>query len=334
MKTQSLALPVFPPGPKLRFPWWQIRNFSTGVPNFLADIAREYGDMARFSVGGQAYYLLNHPNYIQDLFVLHRENLVGQAPFVTRSLFKLSLFGDVSSKNNIPHIEPNEVSWEIIKKAVQERSENWHRQKSIELQTELRQITKSISKNDGIAGTLTWAIYLLLEHPSTLLQVENELDAVLGERNAKKVEAKSFVFIRMVLVETLRLYPQVWLISQRVMKDIRIGRYTIPSGAIVLVSQWVMHHDLRYYPLPFSFDPMRWAENAQTQRSQTVYFPFQSGVSPKKENEASRWQIQILILVALLQNWRFHLVTEQKITPDFSAHLRPREEIWVRAKAR
>ena len=334
MKTQSLAIPTSPPGPKLRFPWWQIRSFSMGVPNFLSDLAREYGDIAHFRVGGQAYYLLNHPGYIQDLFIAHRKKLVWATPFISRSLFKLGMFEGISSKKNIPNIEQNEVSWEIIKKVVQENSENWHRKDKIELQTELMQVAKTIQKNAGFAGTLTWAIYLLLEHPSVLLRVENELDSVFGKRNSGKIEAQSFVYIRMVLAETLRLYPQNWLISQKAIENIQIGTYTIPSEAIVLVSQWVMHHDLRYYPLPYKFDPMRWTAKARIQRPQKVYFPFQKGASQEKEYEAFCWQVQILILAALLQNWRFYLATEQKITPDFSSHLRPREDIWVIPEAR
>ena len=331
---QSLALPTFPPGPKLRFPWWQIRSFSTGVPNFLSNLAREYGDIARFSVGGQAYYLLNHPNYIQDLFGVHREKLVWVAPFITRSLFKISIFEGVSLKKNKLNTEQNKISWESVRDVVQKESENWHAKDSLELQRELVQITKAVEKNAGIAGVLTWAIYLLMQHPSALLEAENEVDAILGGRNLKKIEASGFSYIRMVFAETLRLYPQNWLISQKATESIEIGTYIIPRGAILLVSQWVMHHDLRYYPLPYKFDPLRWRAKARMLRPPMAYFPFQSGVFQEKGQEARYWQIQILLLAALLENWRFEFLRTQKITPDFSSHLRPKEELWVKPKAR
>ena len=41
-----------------------------------------------------------------------------------------------------------------------------------------------------------------------------------------------------------------------------IGDYRAPALAIILMSQYVMHHDSRYYPNPFRFDPERWTPEA------------------------------------------------------------------------
>jgi cytochrome P450 len=42
------------------------------------------------------------------------------------------------------------------------------------------------------------------------------------------------------------------------------------------MSQYVTHHDPRYYPEPFHFDPMRWTAEAHTTRPKYAYFPFRA----------------------------------------------------------
>ena len=162
---------------------------------------------------------------------------------------------------------------------------------------------------------------------------EKELNFIAGEKNLQKVGASEFAYIQMILTESLRLYPQNWLVSQKVTENIHIGTYIIPRGSIVLVSQWVMHHDLRYYPRPYKFDPMRWTRSARDKRPVMAFFPFQRSGSQEKE-EALFWRVQVLRLVALLSHWRFELLGNPKITPDFSSHLRPKEAIWVVPRAR
>lgn len=54
---------------------------------FLTDIAREQGDVARFRLGSQDAFLLNHPDFIRDVLVTHQANFQkARAPLTLRLL--------------------------------------------------------------------------------------------------------------------------------------------------------------------------------------------------------------------------------------------------------
>jgi cytochrome P450 len=50
--------------------------FRRGPISFFQNTAREYGDLARFNLAGLDCYLLNKPEYIQDVLVTHHRNFV------------------------------------------------------------------------------------------------------------------------------------------------------------------------------------------------------------------------------------------------------------------
>lgn len=76
----------------------------------------------------------------------------------------------------------------------------------------------------------------------------------------------------------MRLYPPVWSIGRYVDNDYTLGKYTIPAGSTIMMSQYVMHHDPRYYNEPERFDPERWSTEAKSSLPRFSYFPFGGGI--------------------------------------------------------
>ena len=63
-----------PPGPRIpRWASWTYR-FSADPLNFLTTLARTYGDLASYRMGGELIFFVNHPQYIRDLLVTHNRN--------------------------------------------------------------------------------------------------------------------------------------------------------------------------------------------------------------------------------------------------------------------
>jgi len=63
-----------PPGPK-GWPWLGVLpEFRRNPPEFLLKVAREYGDIARLSMGAQRIYALSDPESIKDVLVTHQTN--------------------------------------------------------------------------------------------------------------------------------------------------------------------------------------------------------------------------------------------------------------------
>jgi cytochrome P450 len=82
------------------------------------------------------------------------------------------------------------------------------------------------------------------------------------------------------------------------------------------MSQYLMHHDPRYYPEPFTFDPSRWTAEAEALRPGFAFFPFAGG--PRGcIGESFAWMEGILLIATLAQRWQFRLA------PNFSVVLRP-----------
>jgi cytochrome P450 len=81
----------------------------------------------------------------------------------------------------------------------------------------------------------------------------------------------------MVITESMRLYPPAWVIGRQAIADCTIGGYRVPKGTVVLLSQWTMHRDPRYFAEPERFWPERWTDGFAKRLPKYAYFPFGGG---------------------------------------------------------
>jgi cytochrome P450 len=66
----NFATDRLPPGPTSWIPGGHFLAFRRDPLTFFTNTARTYGDVARFSFGSQAVYLVSHPDMIEDVLVL------------------------------------------------------------------------------------------------------------------------------------------------------------------------------------------------------------------------------------------------------------------------
>jgi hypothetical protein len=96
----------------------------------------------------------------------------------------------------------------------------------------------------------------------------------------------------------------------------------VRRGSIVLLSQWVMHRDPRFFPDPERFDPDRWTDEARAARPRLAYFPF--GAGPRIcLGEQFAWMEGVLVLATLARRWRARLAAGQPVALQPSITLRP-----------
>ena len=106
-------------------------------------------------------------------------------------------------------------------------------------------------------------------------------------------------------------------------RDVNLRGISIPKGSRVIMSQYVVHHDARFYPDPEHFDPERWTPEAQATRHKFAYFPFGGG--PRLcVGEPFAWTEAILLLATLSQSWEAHLAPSARIDFQPAVTLRPR----------
>ncbi len=127
------------------------------------------------------------------------------------------------------------------------------------------------------ALTLAWSLYLLSQHPEALERIRAEARAVCGERDPVWNEVQQLTYTRMVIQETMRLFPPIWALIRIAAGDDEIGGHPIKAGDKVVMLAYVMHHSPKYWDEPEKFDPERFAPERSKKRVKYSYLPFSAG---------------------------------------------------------
>jgi cytochrome P450 len=184
-------------------------------------------------------------------------------------------------------------------------------------------ITIFLAGHETTANALTWTWYLLSQHPDVERALHYELNEVLGSRPPSFTDVPQLRYTEMVLAESMRLYPPVWALGRLADSPAELGGYSVPKKTLVVMSQHVMHHDARYFPDPFRFDPERWQPGAREARPQFSYFPFGGG--PRRcIGEGFAWLEGILLIATIAQKWRLKLAPNHRVALKPLITLRPR----------
>src|SRR5262249_43626785 len=112
-----------------------------------------------------------------------------------------------------------------------------------------------------------------------------------------------------------------------------LGGYVIPKGSILLISQYVVHHDARYFPEPERFLPERFAPGYEEHLPKYAYFPFGGGPRICIGNQFAQMEANLL-LATIMQQYHLRLTQGQQIEPDPLITLRPKPEIRMTPIAR
>ena len=184
-------------------------------------------------------------------------------------------------------------------------------------------MTLFVAGHETTANALTWTWYLLSQHPDVEAKLHNEIDEVLMGKLPSADDISRLTYTEMIFAESMRLYPPAWTLGRRVLSDYQVGEYVIPAESIVLMSQWVMHHDSRFYPEPFKFDPERWRADQREARPKFAYFPFGGG--PRVcIGEQFAWMEGLLLIATIAQKWKLRLAATQRVEPKPMITLRPK----------
>ncbi len=194
-------------------------------------------------------------------------------------------------------------------------------------------VTFLLTGSEAPSLALTWTWYLLARHRDVEATLHAEFNHVLGGRLPTVEDLPRLEYTRMVFAEAMRLYPPVWVLTRQAIRPVDIGPYTLPAGSTILVSPWVMHHDPRYYPDPFRFDPQRWTPERQAARPKFSYFPFGGG-HQRCIGESFAWTEGVLLLATLAQGWQPRLVSSRPTKPRPRATLRPASGLPMRLERR
>ena len=195
-------------------------------------------------------------------------------------------------------------------------------------------LTIFIAGYDTTATALMWTWYALSQNPGAESRLHAELDAVLdGGRAARFEDLPRLPYTERILCESMRLYPPTWRLVRRAVRDFEVGGYVVPAGALVVVCQYAMHRDPRFFPDPERFDPDRWTPEARGARPQFSYFPFGGG--PRRcLGESFATMESVLLLATLARRWRVRPVEGHPVEVFPEHLLRARRGMPVRLERR
>ncbi|MFL5582127.1 MAG: cytochrome P450 [Gemmatimonadaceae bacterium] len=205
-----------------------------------------------------------------------------------------------------------------------------------DLQLRDEAMTILLAGHETTANALTWTLYLLARNPEAEARLHAEIDAAAAEAAGRPFGAADLprlTYARMVLAESMRLFPPAWAVSRRALGEYPVGDYVLPENSLVLVSQYVTHRDARWWPNPERFDPERWLPERAAERPKFAYFPFGGGTRICV-GEPFAWMEGTLVLAELARRWRLRLAPGYEVEPQPLVTLRPRRGMPMVVEAR
>jgi cytochrome P450 len=185
---------------------------------------------------------------------------------------------------------------------------------------------------EDVANALAWTWYLLTQNPDSESKLRAEVHNTIGERLPTASDLRNLPYLSMLVDEVLRLYPTTWSLLRDVVSDDEIGGFHIPAKSMIFLDLHLTHRLPKYWDNPKRFDPERFSPERSEGRPRFAYFPFGGGPRQCIGNELALMEIR-LILIRMIQLYRFELVSKHPIQINALSSLQPRNGVWVKAKA-
>jgi cytochrome P450 len=193
-------------------------------------------------------------------------------------------------------------------------------------------MTIFLAGHETTANALSWTWYLLSRNPDVEERFHREVDA-LGSRVPGPADMPRLTYTRMILAESMRLYPPAWAVGRRAVGAFEAGGYLIPARSMILMSQYIVHRDSRFYPDPERFDADRWLPEATSARPKFSYFPFGGGTRICI-GEQFAWMEGVLVLATIARRWKLRYVGDAAPGLEPRITLRPRGGLRMRVESR
>lgn len=193
-------------------------------------------------------------------------------------------------------------------------------------------ITIFIAGHETTAVTLSWIWVLLAQHPEEFAKLQDELKNVLNGNLPTFADLPKLQHTTRIIKESLRLFPPNRSTAREAINNCKIGGYDIPAGAQVVMSQWVVHRDERFFDSPNEFIPDRWTIEFERKLHKYAYFPFGGG-SRVCIGRSFAMMEAAMVLAIIAQKFQITLDSKEEIEPVPLVLLRPKNDLKVTLKA-
>jgi cytochrome P450 len=184
-------------------------------------------------------------------------------------------------------------------------------------------ITIFLAGHETTAMAMTWTWFLLSQHPQEESRLHAELDSVLGGRAPTHEDLSNLTYTRMVVEESMRMYPPVHTIAREAISDDTLVGQRIQKGSAIMIAPWLLHRHVKHWDNPGRFDPERFSLERSATRARFSYLPFGGG---KRICIGAAFALTeaIVLLATMAQRYRLRLVPGHRVEPQGLITLRAR----------
>ena len=140
-------------------------------------------------------------------------------------------------------------------------------------------MTLIVAGHETTFTALSWALDLLSQWPETYARLCNEVATTLQGQPPRAADLARLPYLDAVIQEALRLRPPAWSINRVALEPFELDGYPISTGASLIVSPWILHHDPDLWGDAEVFRPERWLDASTKNLPRGAYFPF--GLGPR-----------------------------------------------------
>jgi len=191
-------------------------------------------------------------------------------------------------------------------------------------------ITFFVAAHETTAVALTWVWVLLAQNEEARQKITAEIKG-LNKARLSFGDLSKLTFTSKVIKESLRLFPPNRSIAREVTKQFRIRGFKVSKGSQIVMSQWVLHRDPRYFESPDKFIPERWTPEFEKALPKYAYFPFGLGNRTCTGKSFAVMEMTI-VMAAIAQKIRFTLDSNEEVEPLPVILLRPKNKLSITVK--
>jgi cytochrome P450 len=136
-----------------------------------------------------------------------------------------------------------------------------------------------VAGHETTASLLNWLWYLLATHPAVHARLAREYDALPWDGPPPIDAFPKYTYTRQVIDEALRLYPPLWLMSRKALKNDLLGQYFVPAGTEIYISPHLIQRNPNLWEIADQFDPDCYSDRTNA-RHELAACPF--GAGPRK----------------------------------------------------
>ncbi|KAL8492048.1 hypothetical protein ACS0TY_023604 [Phlomoides rotata] len=108
------------------------------------------------------------------------------------------------------------------------------------------------------ATTTDWAMAELMRNPRVMRKVQSEIrESLKGKTTVENKDVQGLKYLKLVVKESLRLHPPIPVLPRKCRQECRVGGYTIPNKAKVMINVHSLGRDPQYWNDPETFQPER-----------------------------------------------------------------------------